>query len=134
MPTLSELQLGALQARAQKLARKASPAADAAHPPILRFSLEPLSALKEMTVKGFKGGVAHLGRYILLRVVSDPVNLKGSVNLQGLSAIVQDKAGSHCCLTIHDHGLLTKGAAEPGAAALRKGSVLAVKVRGARVP
>jgi hypothetical protein len=46
MPTLSELQLGALQARAQELARNASPAAHAAHPPILRFSLEPLSALK----------------------------------------------------------------------------------------
>jgi hypothetical protein len=121
-PKTLELQHGLFAA--QELAKRALSEQATAHAStgIPRFSLQPLSALKHMTIKDLKGGVLHLGRYILLRVISDPVQLKG------LSAIVHDKEGTHCCLTIHN--LMPEGPAEPGAAAaaLPLESILAVKV------
>jgi hypothetical protein len=109
---------------AQKLVKEASHKHSTANasPAITRFSLQPLSALEQLTIKDLEGGVVHLGRYILLRIVSD------SVKLKGLSAIAQDKKGTYCCLTIHN--LMPEGPAEPGAAAaaLPLEVILAVKV------
>jgi hypothetical protein len=109
---------------AQRLAKEASRKHSTANasPGITRFSLQPLSALEQLTIKDLKGGVVHLGHYILLKVATDPVKLKG------LSVIVQDNEGAQCCLTIHN--LMPEGPAEAGAAAaaLPQGSILAVKV------
>jgi hypothetical protein len=122
MPNLELLGQGCQAAKESASKAFYKPSTAHAAPGIVRFSLQPLSALKQMTIKELKGGVVHLGRYILLRVVSDPVLLKG------LSIIVQDKEGTHCCLTIHN--LMPEGPAEPGAAAaaVPQGSVLAIKV------
>jgi hypothetical protein len=70
MPDLVALKQGAAAAQEEAPPTHAAPA-------IVRFSLEPLSALKELSVKDMRGGVVHLGRYVLLTVVSDPVKLKG---------------------------------------------------------
>jgi hypothetical protein len=114
-PSLSTLEQGLETAwsKANAASRKQSKAHVAA---LNRFSLQPLSALKQMTIKDLKGGVVHLGRYILLRVPYEPSRLRGA------SAIAQDVNGDHICLNL-------RGAALDGEeAALPHLSMLAVKV------
>jgi hypothetical protein len=104
--SLNELHEGLEKAQQQAKSSSAFPS-----PAVPRFSLELLSALKELTLKDLRGGVVHLGHYILLRLV------RVTVKPKRLVASVEDKDGRNACLVICN-----------GMPPLRKGTVIAVKV------